>query len=194
MTKFVGLVGKCGSGKDTIADIIVENKLADDRVSFASHLKYHCQGIFKETNREYLQKLGHACREIQKDVWINRVIDAINWTESIFQSHDANWEGTYVITDVRYLNEADWIINQDGILIMIDTGWNTRRVRIEKRDNFIYTLDKWDIDNSHISETEVNDIYNRYSHLGYIFNNDKELSDEALTDKFLKWYGENING
>ncbi len=191
--KIIGLCGKMGSGKDTIAKIILKNKLVDDKISFAERLKYHCRHIFGETNREYLQKLGQACREIQKDVWIDRAIDSINWTESIFKSHDANWEGVYVITDVRYPNEAEWILSQQGILIAVNTNSSIRRERIEKRNDTKISIEDWIKWSAHSSEYGFMEILDTYGLFIHVFNNNDSLNDDKLETKFLKWYEENIN-
>ena len=46
MIKYIGVCGKMGSGKDSVADIIVKNGLADGKVSFAARLKTICKDIF----------------------------------------------------------------------------------------------------------------------------------------------------
>ena len=192
MVKLIGLIGRMGSGKNTLAEIIAKNNPSYYLESFASSLKEICEMLFGECTREYLQKLGAFARSIDKDIWINKLLYEINWAESMNKYWDDSWEGTYIITDVRHLNEADWIVDQDGILIIINTDSATRRLRIEDRDQKEISLKDWIRWAGHLSETEIVDIITRYSYIKCIFDNNENLSEESLTDKFLDWYEGNI--
>lgn len=78
------------------------------------------------TVREFLQKIGDRLREIDENIFINSLM-------SEYKEND-NW----IITDVRYPNEASIIKEKGGILIRI-------------RRNGVVPI------NSHISETALDD-------------------------------------
>lgn len=112
--KVVGLHGKAGSGKDTVADYLVANH-GYEKISFATTLKAMlAAGGFPEpvnrddkeslvagfdfSWREAAQTLGTEWgRLLDKDIWIKT-------TEKILKP-----DGKYVFSDVRFNNEAEMI-------------------------------------------------------------------------------------
>lgn len=126
----IGLNGKIGSGKDTIADIIIRQYPYVEKKSFAYKLKLissiliGCDlkdlmmqegknlysEIFRMTYGEVLQNVGtRALRNnFHKEVWIKSLfVDFIN--------EESNW----IVTDVRFENEAEFIIKMGGMLVKI---------------------------------------------------------------------------
>jgi hypothetical protein len=93
------------------------------------------------TPRKILQLMGTECGRniIHKDIWVN----------SLFRDYK---DGYWIITDVRFLNEAKAIKNRGGILIRInrDVGQDT-----------------------HISETILDD----YTGFDYVINNNGTKHD-----------------
>lgn len=131
----IGLVGKKGAGKDTLADYMV-NHDGFRKLAFANSLKMICQKLFLLTDeqlndailkeridsrwgyspRQLLQKVGTDwCRdEIGQDFWIRRMKEEIN-------------DGTkdkVVITDVRFENEYEFVKENGGVIILIDGRTN----------------------------------------------------------------------
>lgn len=108
----IGLIGLAGSGKDTIADIICAD-LNYKRASFAEALKTLClvmgwNGDKDARGRKLLQDVGMAFRAYDKDIWVDK-------TASTLED-----QSTYVFTDVRFSNEADYIKNtRNGIIIRV---------------------------------------------------------------------------
>ncbi|MEU0245162.1 hypothetical protein ABZ192_12655 [Streptomyces sp. NPDC006235] len=129
----IGLIGKARSGKDSAAAHLVR-KFAYTRLAFADPLKeyalnvnpwikYDCPGFFYgETIRladliehvgwerakdEYpevrrlLQSIGQAQREADADYWVNVMRRSLNSAE--------RWNMPVVVSDVRYLNEAEML-------------------------------------------------------------------------------------
>ena len=107
------------------------------------------------THREVLQKIGESMRNtFGDDIWIKSLFS---------EGYDPKYD-TWIITDVRYKNEADYIKDKGGILIRINrnTGYN---------DN-------------HKSEIDLDD-YNKFD---YIVDNNGTI--DQLVDKIVDIYND----
>lgn len=110
----IALVGNMRSGKDTFADILI-NESGYTRIAFADELKRICKELFPEqfTNgnkpRKILQDVGQCMRNIDSDVWVKAL------GRKIEQCSDKN----IVITDVRYQNEVDYLRDNGFIIVQI---------------------------------------------------------------------------
>jgi len=151
----IGLGYKARSGKDTIANYLKEVH-GFKRIAFADALKEACRAIFdfndeqlygnqkevedpywKLTPRYVLQFVGTECmREVfHKDIWVKAV------EKKILSSND-NW----VITDMRFPNEAEAVQRWGGFLVRVDrpnagaTGGIVSHPSEISMDNF----DEWD--------------------------------------------------
>ena len=133
----IGLTGYAQSGKDSVANILVEN-YGYQRVAFADPIRdllyatnpmlkegYRVQGLvdvygwdrvkvdYPEARR-LLQDLGVGARKTFGDMfWVQQALRQVNF------------EGNYVITDVRYPNEAKAIRTYDDSQI-----WRIKRTGI----------------------------------------------------------------
>lgn len=129
--RVIGLMGSAGAGKDTVAGFLVRNH-GFERIAFADPLKElaleldpeikrdlvgdtitlqeHLSHIVERMGwdraksipavREYLQRLGVAAREkIHEDVWV----------DAAFAKMDHRKDRRYVITDVRFPNEIEFV-------------------------------------------------------------------------------------
>ena len=126
----IGLGYRARVGKDTATDFMVK-ELGFKKTAFAYSLKEavkivfgwtddHVYGHLKEvtdpfwnqTPREVMQKFGtDALRNnLRQDIWVKSVEKQI--------SDDQDWD--WVITDVRFPNEADFIHNLGGLVFRID--------------------------------------------------------------------------
>lgn len=130
--KLIGLTGKAGHGKDTVASLLPMACIA-----FADELKRDAfwdliqapgspylevfESLSPRPNpiefvnrikhipavRAFLQSYGQAMRQAQPDYWIQRC----------FRAMEAGaW---YAVTDVRYTNEADAIKLRGGIVVRV---------------------------------------------------------------------------
>jgi hypothetical protein len=134
----IGLTGYAQSGKDTVASILVEN-YGYQRVAFADPIRdllYATNPMLKEgyrvkglvdvygwdrvkvdypEARRLLQDLGVGARKTFGDMfWVKQALRQVNP------------EGNYVITDVRYPNEAKAIREYGSSQI-----WRVRRLGID---------------------------------------------------------------
>lgn len=122
----IGVSGKKRSGKDTFYELL-KNNLKDHssvkRYAFADPVKEYATQYFNidwreiknEQNRFILQGIGQMFREkVDENYWVLKTIKKIR------ESRLKNPGEISVITDVRYINEANEVINQEeGILIKI---------------------------------------------------------------------------
>jgi hypothetical protein len=175
----IGLTGYARSGKDTVANILVEN-YGYTRVAFADKIKellYEMNPQVGSTRvrslvseygwevaksspevRHLLQELGVGARNIfGPGFWVHEAM------KTMFD--DPRPDMNYVVTDVRFLNEADMIKANNGQV------WRIKRLDVEPV-------------NSHLSETQM-DAYQ----VDQIFINNGTLDDlEALIKVRMSGY------
>ena len=195
----VGISGKARSGKDTFAEMLaVElNKQAHPSfvlMAFARELKNKCQEAFELTyeqlwgedkevpDKRYrkpittltgtgeLPTVYWTAREIMQDLGaFYRSIDGEFWIKNLFRVAESKRYDNIIVTDVRYINEADYILNKGGFVLRVE------------RDN------KDDVHNmQHPSEVEL-DNYNRFD---FRVDNNGTLEDlektAVMCARFLK--------
>lgn len=155
--RIIGLSGKAGAGKDTVAKMIAEANVGGSTFfcPFARALKEKAREMGwngeKDTNgRVLLQYMGVRERQDDPRYWIKRAFKTID----SFHDKDA----LVLITDVRFVNEAEAILKRGGQV------WRVERPEYE---NGLSEEAK-----AHSSETELD---------GYTFNawiwNDGTLED-----------------
>lgn len=130
MIKLIGISGFARSGKDTAAAALVRNGWT--RKAFADALKrdaglalrgsliaggynppqdevapWFADPALKESFRPFLVEYGRAMRRLFPDYWIARL------------DLELRPDTCYVITDVRYANEAAWIRGRGGRVVEI---------------------------------------------------------------------------
>lgn len=129
----IGLFGQAAAGKDTVADILIsllnqfkdENKPVLRKAAFAYNVKkIFCDYFdvdfefieqwkrnpepppgFTMNVRQSLQMIGDGFRKVKSSVWIDKLI---------------NTAFNVIITDGRYLNEANAIRQKGGINILVN--------------------------------------------------------------------------
>lgn len=128
MTKLIGITGLARAGKDTLAKGFI--RAGYERKAFADALKEATAFIANEpthlffddstkegycealgmTRRRALQSLGKGVRDsLGETTWVNRLLR--EWED--------DGRPATVISDVRYLNEAQEIIKRGGIVIKV---------------------------------------------------------------------------
>ncbi len=129
--KLIGITGKAGSGKDTVADIILQQYPGVKR-AMAKPIKDAFEAIFgfdpdsisrlqKEnimpgfdfSPRRAMQTLGTEWgRELDADIWIELAHKNLYFL--------IGKPGYLLIPDIRFQNEAAWVRAQGGILIHVE--------------------------------------------------------------------------
>ena len=129
--KKIGIMGKMGSGKTTLANKIIELDPRFTRISFADKIKEIARELFSMRNkdRQLLQDIGSKMREIRSSVWIDYVIGAI-----IKKGYTH-----VVIDDVRFEDEIQALKRCGFHLVYLDIDEEERIQRLQKRDtNFTF--------------------------------------------------------
>lgn len=171
----IGLTGYAQSGKDTVANILVE-RYGFTRVAFADKIRellYESNPMYdsivgeplfvkakvdrdgwEEAKksphiRRLLQTSGVAARKVfGDDFWITEVLKNIDLSDDI------------VITDVRFENEAD-SIKQWGKFSNIDAQiWRIKRLGIEAVNGHVseHEMDGYKVDQIFINNSTVDDL------------------------------------
>lgn len=153
----IGVAGQMGSGKDFVADYLIRNKYANEKLSFARAVKECAEWLFDVPlsdrslrARLYRQGIGNGMRDLQESIDGKKSV----WIDTAFKKAN-DPEKTYVISDVRYQNEAKSIITSGGILIYLYSTPETRKKRIEQRDKIKISDKKWLEIKGHESEKDV---------------------------------------
>lgn len=89
------------------------------------------------TVREFLQKLGtEVGRNIDSDLWVKAFDN---------QYHNAIKFDTFIVPDVRFVNEAEYIKNHNGILLRTNRGssedFHQSEIDLDKYKKFDFILD-----------------------------------------------------
>lgn len=142
----IGIAGLKGSGKNTVCDIIktLDNRFID--VAFADPIKAGVRAMFGSVNdteppfsfvdypkekkhsflgfslRDAYEGIGHyfGRKRISKELWINLLYERIDFEDFV------------VITDVRYVNEAQFVNQEYGFVINViknKESWFTKLKR-----------------------------------------------------------------
>ena len=149
----IGLTGYAQSGKDSVANVLTKN-YGFQRIAFADKIRdllYEMNPDFKDTLlqqavnkngwdevkqdpsvRRMLQNLGVGARKVfGENHWIVEALKNID--------RDAN----YVITDVRFINEAEWVKE-----VYSGQLWRIKRTGVEAVNGHVseHELDGYKVD------------------------------------------------
>lgn len=182
----IGISGKIGAGKDTLAECLseihyggFENKKFADALKRAATIitgwedqwsregKAHYLENFGMTVGEFQQQLGKKMREIYPDVWIDALFaqyeNKFHTMENCTGQHRhyQHCMPDWIVTDMRFPNEARTVRAHNGLLIRID-GTRTPDDPRPKNDISETALDDWAVwdyrfDNSVLTENELVD-------------------------------------
>lgn len=154
--KIIGLSGKRGTGKTTLADILHKH-FEWTSVSFAAKMKYivrsafhlsssHTDGELKETPlkeyggatpRDIMIATGRFFRQFDDLFWVKQALEFIPFGVNV---------DPVVISDVRYKNEADYIKKLGGKVIRLERGGGLNIYKGVITDPSETELDTYDFD------------------------------------------------
>lgn len=126
----IGIAGKAGTGKDTIADLIVMLRLGGYRYSFADPLRAMLKAGFRIDmyDRDWIRRkedpvkhLGKSPRQLMQSLgteWGRNLVHPDIWVkEALIRLLECG--PGMVIADVRFDNEAEWVRIRGGKLIHV---------------------------------------------------------------------------
>jgi hypothetical protein len=155
----IGLIGQAGSGKDTAADYLCQ-RYGFVRASYAAapramleallstlnidhawlferQLKERAMPVLGLSYREMMQTLGTEWgRGLDADIWV-RALAATLGLDTGYWVHDR-----IVVTDARYANEAQFLLQHGARLISLQRSQATA-VRDHSSETSISTLVEW---------------------------------------------------
>jgi len=177
MNMLIGLSGKMGTGKNYIAEKVlplVLSKFIHNAqyyyMAFGDQIKVElgCRRpeltydmLFEKKTRDVRQLLQQYGTENGRGVYGENIwINSLNMWMEIHKSRTSNTNNIFVVTDVRFKNEADWIEANNGILLRINApSRNHERIQQEESHEI----------QNHISETDLDNYKFKY-----IVTNDKD--------------------
>lgn len=162
----IGIVGKMGVGKDYILTNIIIPILKDKnkqyiQLSFADQIKVN---VMTKNNIEFDQVYVNKTNETRRLLQTEGTENGRNVLgENIWINYFDNWKKVYesrgidiiLCCDCRFLNEYDYIKNNDGIIIKIVAPIRNKiRLHNESKSD----PDTMKIISSHISECELDNL------------------------------------
>ena len=166
----IGVSGKLGSGKDTFAEKLTRQIPELRQKSFAFKLKQvtalltgqKLEDMFTQEGKNiYLQEWGMTVGEFQQKMGTEGMRQGVHengWVLSLFSDYTDN--SSWIVTDVRFPNEAAAIRNRGGYLVRIEGDPNKTRASSTR-------------DLNHASETSLDD----WTDWEYKFTNEPPLSN-----------------
>jgi phosphomevalonate kinase len=190
--KLIGLSGKLGSGKNYIAEKIIAPYFQDkyniliigfgDQVKnelYARDLALTYDLLYDQKSYDSRKKLQEYATEYgrdryNQDMWIR----GLDMQIETFQKRSPK-EVMILICDVRFVNEADYVKNKNGLLIKINSSNRTNSRYWKEADN-----DQLKYDNicNHKSEIDLDN----YKLFDLIINNDIELDINEIINLINK--------
>jgi len=157
--KIIGISGKIGSGKSTLSKIIQKklSKVEYQEWNFADNLKkivaillgYTYEEIITtDVKSDFIPEIDMNVRQVFQKVGTDCLRNNLHndiWVISLMLNYIKQNKPNIIIADVRFPNEAKFVLDHDGILIRINRNLNST--------NLVTNLEI----NNHISETALDD-------------------------------------
>ena len=160
------LVGKAGSGKNYVANILKQRLPNSVITSLSKYIKLFAlelglwDGNDNNKPREFLQNTGDLMRAVDPNFLTKRLLEDIKIYEKLNITN-------VIVSDVRLINEIEYLTKN------LD---NTITIRINSLDNKRKLTDK---EKNHLTEIELDN----YKNFDYILNNNDEINKEI--DKII---------
>ncbi len=164
MVMKIALVGKMRSGKDSVAKFFIDNANAK-QIAFGDEIKkvareYFPEIVAKGKPRKLYQVIGQIFRSFDPDIWVK----GLDKNMRIAYVKGAR---NFVVTDVRQLNEYEYLKREGFTVIKVEADDELRKERIAKSGDTFEPADFY-----HETETTVNDIP-----YDYLITNNTTLED-----------------
>lgn len=156
----IAIMGKAGAGKDLVADYL-RDWHGFEKFTFADGLYDICRDYYNmETkDRALLQDVGAKMREVDSNVFVNRLFNKMKDCES----------DKIVVSDVRFINEYNALRDAGFIFLRVEASLETRIKRIQERDHV-------EVDEEYINRIQNNPIETQCDSLPAI----KVINEESL--------------
>lgn len=157
--KIIGVCGKIGSGKDTVADYLAE-KHGYHKLVMSDIITIELESLGRPVNREEMQKLSKEYKAVYgKGVWAKKTIETAK-RRDIKKA---------VITGIRDTKEIEVFREHSNFrLINVDADEKTRFGRLSRRgtEKDIQTLEEFR--EQERKEENIFDLYSKFSELSDI--------------------------
>ncbi|MHA2294883.1 MAG: AAA family ATPase [Candidatus Hodarchaeales archaeon] len=155
--RFIGITGRMGAGKTTVARLILTEDENFVLLRIAGKLKQIVQELELPYTRDMLQRVATFFREIDHDIWVKNALREID------EVIEENPTIKIVVDDVRFQNEANLLRKRGFVIVKVKTNIGMRKNRIETRDGLSITdrtWQRWQVDPT---EEEIDTIVTDYS-------------------------------
>lgn len=154
----VGITGGIRSGKDTVAEYIVDviklhyTDTTHSILGFADGITDLIEMFMPDLleggkPRKAYQEIGQTLRKFDPDVWVNYALNTIEMTEQVYP-------GAHIIVkDVRQPNEAEALRDQGFVIVKVLAN-EDERIRRAKAQNDVFDLE----DLQHETEKAIDEI------------------------------------
>ncbi len=183
----IGLGCTAQVGKDTAAEYL-EKKYPGKvkRVAFADQLKNVARDLFDlsweqcygshevkeavdpryaKSPRQIMQELGEKMREIHPSIWVDKVL------QNIIPRYALEGYDCFIVSDMRYPNEANGIIVQRGVVVKVDRkGVGVNAGKDHSSETALRDFNKFDfvVDNNGSFEEFYNQLDLIMHEIGYV--------------------------
>lgn len=161
--KLIGLCGRRRSGKDTAGKYLVTQGYIEQKFAGALKAMLHAyfnylgvrypdiermiEGDLKEENTTFLQNRSpRFAMQTLGTEWGRDTIGQNLWIDATLQRADMLTPAS-VITDVRFVNEAQAIKDHGGILVRLNRETGLRDLHVSEKEIEMLDVD-WDLDNN----------------------------------------------
>ena len=155
------LVGKAGSGKNYVANILKQKLPNAVITSLSKYIKLFAlelglwDGDDNNKPRKFLQTTGDKLRAVDENILTKRMLDDIKVYEMLNIKN-------IIISDVRLLNEINNLKNSDYNIIVIKVS--------SKKSNRNLTIEE----QNHLTEKELED----YKDYDYLIENNERINEQ----------------
>ena len=169
----IAVTGKMCSGKTTLCNYLCEIEPRFQIFSFGKKVKDVASDLFQMDplvkDRTLLTSIGQKMREINKDVWVNYVVQ---------QCKDVEY---CLVDDLRYQNEYEALVKNGFKIIQLNISDELQEERIKN----IYPLNYFDHLNNRIHPSEKNTfqwLNNDHPHLSIDSSEDREIIKKIVRE------------